>query len=83
MTQPDSNRPVLDYRGVTCPYNYVKAKLYLEEADMGVVVEIIVDAGEPERNVPQSLERDGQAILERFTGEDGRAHFIVQKNAEY
>lgn len=83
MPPTDAQRPVLDYRGVQCPYNYVKTKLYLEELDLNEIVEVIVDEGEPSRHVPKSLQEDGQTILESFTDGEGRAHFVVQKTADY
>jgi sulfite reductase (ferredoxin) len=53
----------LDLRGVMCPINYVKTKLKLEMMDEGDVLEVWLDAGEPIRNVPQSLRNDGQKVL--------------------
>ena len=53
----------IDLRGTACPYNYVKAKLHLEMMDIGQVLEVIVDDGEPRTHVPGSLKRDGQRIL--------------------
>lgn len=83
MSHPSSERTVLDFRGVQCPYNYVKTKLFLEEAEMGTQVEVILDAGEPERHVPKSLTADGQTILETHTDEENRVHIVVQKTTEY
>lgn len=53
----------IDLRGVRCPLNYVKAKLKLEEMDVGNVLEILVDDGEPIVNVPRSAKEDGHKIL--------------------
>lgn len=83
MSQSDAKRETLDFRGVQCPYNYVKTKLYMEDMELNELVEVIVDEGEPSRHVPKSLQEDGQTILESFTDDDGRAHFVVQKTAEY
>jgi sulfite reductase (ferredoxin) len=65
---PDSepaSKPVttLDLRGVMCPINYVKTKLKLEMMDEGEILEVWLDAGEPIKNVPQSLRNDGQKVL--------------------
>jgi TusA-related sulfurtransferase len=53
----------LDLRGVLCPYNYVKTKLKLESMEAGQVLSVIVDDGEPIRNVPRSISEDGHTIL--------------------
>jgi len=54
----------LDLKGVECPFNYVRAKLRLEEMEVGQLLEIIIDDGEPIRNVPASLRNDGHTILD-------------------
>ncbi|HBU31364.1 MAG: preprotein translocase subunit TatB [Dictyoglomus turgidum] len=51
-------------KGIPCPINYVKAKLFLENLNVGDMVEIFLDDGEPIGNVPRSLENNGQEILE-------------------
>lgn len=60
----------LDLRGVACPINYVKTKLKLEELDTGEHLEVLLDEGQPIKNVPRSVREDGSHIrkLER-TGE--------------
>lgn len=55
----------LDLKGVKCPFNYIRAKLYLEEAEKDSTVMLYIDDGEPIRNVPASLENDGYRILEK------------------
>ncbi len=68
----------LDLRGVMCPYNYVKTKLKLEAMDPGQILSVIVDDGEPIRNVPRSISEDGHLILrqERF---DQGFRLLIQK----
>lgn len=53
----------LDLRGVTCPENYVRVKLALEEMAPGENLEILLDDGEPMRNVPRSIKDDGYRII--------------------
>lgn len=53
----------LDLRGVVCPYNFVKAKLKLEEMDKGQILSVIIDDGEPIRNVPRSVKEEGHKII--------------------
>jgi len=53
----------LDLRGVICPYNFVKTKLKLETMAPGQVLAVILDDGDPIRNVPRSVADDGHAVL--------------------
>lgn len=58
-----TEKAVLDLKGVACPMNYVKAKLFLENRQLGETIVLYLDEGEPIQNVPRSLENDGQKIL--------------------
>ena len=60
MVKPDQS---LNLRGTPCPINFVKAKLALEDMDEGQVLEIVIDEGEPIRNVPAGVEAEGHRIL--------------------
>jgi len=54
----------IDLRGIECPLNFVKAKLELEKIDFGQILEILLDEGEPIRNVPESFTEQGQEVVE-------------------
>ncbi|NQT30308.1 MAG: sulfurtransferase TusA family protein [Candidatus Saganbacteria bacterium] len=54
----------IDMRGVSCPLNYVKTKLAIEELEVGEVLAVLLDDGEPIVNVPRSAKEDGHQILE-------------------
>ncbi|MGQ0666716.1 MAG: sulfurtransferase TusA family protein [Nitrospiraceae bacterium] len=53
----------LDLRGVICPYNFVKTKLKLETMKQGQVLSVLLDEGDPIRNVPRSVENEGHTVL--------------------
>jgi len=53
----------LDLRGVICPYNFVKTKLKLETMGSGQVLAVLLDDGDPIRNVPRSVENEGHTVL--------------------
>ncbi len=55
----------LDLRGVICPYNFVKAKLKLETLKQGQVLSVLLDDGDPIRNVPRSVENEGHTVLSK------------------
>ena len=62
--EPDGPQTNLaDLRGVACPMNFVKAKLALEQVEVGDVLEVLLDEGEPVRNAPASFAEQGQEIL--------------------
>ena len=58
--RPDAE---LDLRGVICPSNFVKTKLKLETMDEGQILSVILDAGDPIRNVPASVSNEGHEVL--------------------
>lgn len=60
----EEKRHVIDLRGVVCPLNFVKAKLELEKIDVGEVLEVWLDKGEPVRNVPASFTEQGHEVLD-------------------
>jgi tRNA 2-thiouridine synthesizing protein A len=60
LSDPDAE---LDLRGVICPYNFVKTKLKLESMEEGQILAVMLDAGDPIQNVPQSVRNEGHTIL--------------------
>jgi sulfite reductase (ferredoxin) len=69
----------LDLKGVACPMNFVKTKLQLEEMDPGQVLEVIIDDGEPMRNVPRSVQAEGHKVLELTKVPDGHFKLVIEK----
>lgn len=53
----------IDLRGVSCPTNFVKAKLALEMLESGETVRFLLDDGEAVKNVPRSLKAEGHRLL--------------------
>jgi sulfite reductase (ferredoxin) len=51
-----------DFRGVLCPFNFVKTKLALEQMEGGQVLEVLLDE-EGARSVPESASREGHEVL--------------------
>jgi TusA-related sulfurtransferase len=72
----------IDLRGVSCPTNFVKAKLALEELETGDRVEILLDDGEPVKNVPRSLKGDGHKLLGLQETAEGHYVLEVEKGEE-
>ena len=63
MENTPINYVKLDLSGISCPTNFVKARLKLEDMTQGEILELIVDQGGSVRNVPRALEMDGHEIL--------------------
>jgi TusA-related sulfurtransferase len=64
MTQ-NKSREVLNLEGVACPQNSAMALLKMESMETGALLEIVVDEGEPIKNVPLSLEAEGYEIISK------------------
>mgnify|MGYP001096132706 CR=1 FL=1 len=65
----------LDLRGTPCPLNFVRTKLQLQRMQPGQVLEVLLDAGEPIEQVPDSLTMAGYEIQ---TIQDCQDHFALQ-----
>lgn len=78
MATPEADKSI-DLRGTPCPLNWVKTKLRLEEMQPGQVLAVLVDGGEPARNVPRSVEAEGHRVLALNDGPGGVHIFIERK----
>jgi TusA-related sulfurtransferase len=71
----------IDLRGVSCPTNFVKAKLELELIKTGATVAFLIDDGEPVKNVPRSLKAEGHKLL-GLKEADGHYVLTLEKGEE-
>ncbi|UCG59614.1 MAG: sulfurtransferase TusA family protein [Phycisphaerales bacterium] len=62
-TQAEGQTHTIDLRGVACPLNFVKAKIELEKIAVGEILEVLLDEGEPVRNVPDSFAAQGHEVV--------------------
>lgn len=69
----------VDITDVVCPTTFVKAKVALEELEIGQVLSIHLNDGEPVQNVPRSMKEEGQQILKLIDNEDGTYDLLVKK----
>lgn len=72
----------VDLRGVSCPTNFVKAKLALEMLDEGAQAEFLLDDGEPVKNVPRSLKGEGHKLLGLKQADEGHYILTIEKVGE-
>jgi tRNA 2-thiouridine synthesizing protein A len=66
----------IDLRGVSCPTNFVKAKLAIEDMQAGETARILLDDGEPVKNVPRSLKAEGHQLIGLKQAEEG--HYVLE-----
>jgi len=71
----------VDLRGVSCPTNFVKAKLALELQETGDSVLFLLDDGEAVKNVPRSLKAEGHKLL-ALQEVDGHYELTLEKGEE-
>ncbi len=69
----------LDITSETCPMTFVKVKLKLAKMDKGQELEVILNEGEPLKNVPASCEEQGYQVLSIEEVGDGKHRIIIQK----
>jgi tRNA 2-thiouridine synthesizing protein A len=72
----------LNLKGVKCPLNFVKIKLKLEQMREGQRLEVIVDDGEPMRNVPRSVKEEGHRIVKAEKLADNGFKLLIVKNGD-
>ena len=68
----------VDITDVVCPMTFVKAKVAMEELEIGQVLAVTMNDGEPVQNVP-SFKEEGQQILKLIDNENGTYDLIVKK----
>ena len=73
LNSPDET---LDLRGTPCPLNFVRTKLKLQRMQVGELLEVWLDSGEPVEQVPDSLRSEGFLIEALAASSDG--YFMLQ-----
>ena len=69
----------VDITDVVCPMTFVKAKVAMEELEIGQVLSVHMNDGEPVQNVPRSMKEEGHKILKLEDIEDGTYTLYVRK----
>lgn len=66
----------LDLRGVACPMNFVKTRLFLDKVAVGDLVRVLLDGGEPVESVSNSVTAEGHRV--ESSQECSGGHFCLQ-----
>lgn len=69
----------LDLRGIACPMNFVKTRLYLDKMQAGETVEVLLDAGEPVESVTESITAEGHLVERREEQSGGHFALSIRK----
>lgn len=69
----------VDITDVVCPMTFVKAKVAMDELEIGQVLAVTLNDGEPVQNVPRSFKDEGQQVLQLIDNENGTYDLIVKK----
>ena len=69
----------VDITDQVCPMTFVMAKAALAELEIGQVLRVHLNAGEPMENVPRSFRDDGQQVLALKPSDDGTFDLDVRK----
>lgn len=72
----------VDITDVVCPMTFVKAKVAMEELEVGQVLSVTMNDGEPVQNVPRSFKEEGQQVLKLLDNGNGTYDLIVKKLEE-
>lgn len=74
----DETVDITEWSAVT----FLKAKMAMEEIEIGQVLSVHMNDGEPVQNVPRSFKEEGQQVLKLIDNEDGTYDLIVKKLEE-
>jgi TusA-related sulfurtransferase len=69
----------LDLRGVACPMNFVKTRLFLDKIKEGDLVTVLLDGGEPVESVSESVVQDGHTLEAKTEAQEGHFQLIIRK----
>ena len=72
----------IDITDVNCPITFVKTKVALDELEVGQILWVHLNGGEPIQNVPRSVKDEGHIVLNITENDDGTYELFIKKNEE-
>ena len=70
----------LDLRGVACPMNFVKTKLFIDKLPAGTEVAVLLDEGEPVESVCSSIGAEGHSVIDCTRQAEGHFRVLIKKS---
>ena len=73
VSESAGSEPVaqLDLRGTPCPLNFIRTRLALEKIPIGAILQVDLDAGDPEQMVSEGVRGDGHGLESAALPEGG------------
>ncbi|MBI4822691.1 MAG: sulfurtransferase TusA family protein [Nitrospirae bacterium] len=72
----------INIKGLVCPHTFVRAKLAIEDMEVGEVLEILLDYPEAARSIPKSMEEHGQKVLKNEKINDTDWVLLIKKEKD-
>ena len=69
----------VDITDCSCPYTIVKTRVALDDLETGQIIEVRLEKGVPERNIPKVLVMEGNEILSTVDNHDGTLTIKARK----
>jgi TusA-related sulfurtransferase len=69
----------INLKGEVCPYTFVRSKLAIEEMLPGQVLRVVVDHVPATKNVPRSMQNEGNSILDVSKLNDTDWQIVIRK----
>ena len=69
----------IDLTGEVCPYTFVRSKLALEEMMPGQLLRVVVDHVPATKNVPRSMENEGNEVVDVSQLNDSDWQIVIRK----
>jgi len=72
---------LVDVTNLKCPTTFIKVKIFLDSLEIGQILEVLLNEGEPIQNIPRTLEGEGHTILEKLDNKNGTYTLFVKKES--
>ncbi len=70
---------LLDLRGVSCPLNFVRTRLFMDKLSPGDTLQVLLDPGEPVESVRASIEAEGHKVTDCLEQSQGHFSLYIRK----
>lgn len=69
----------LDITTVKCPVTFAKTLLKLEDMQVGKILEVFLNEGEPIQNVPSSIKNEGHKIIKVEKVSEKKYRMLIER----
>lgn len=69
----------LDITTVKCPVTFAKTLLKLEDMQVGKILEVFLNEGEPIQNVPRSIKNEGHKIIKVEKVSEKKYRMLIER----